>query len=127
MPDDDDAVGGVVDTGLVEYHLYLGESVGGGDGDTAEPQGVVMFFGDAAGEYHLLTAVDAVVGGVVAAGGGGIREEHATRSHEVGIGGQEVAADGVAEGAGLDMGAADMDDVEVAAAGGGETLPAGEE
>ena len=103
VANDNHARGGIVNAGLVHHNLHLGETVGGGDGDATEAQGVVILFVDATCEGHALDAVYTIVGGIVALSGSGIGEYHATSGDKGGVGVHEVGTDCIAHGSGLDM------------------------
>ena len=127
MAENNDLGGGIVDGGFVHHDNHFGKGIGSGDADAAEAQRIGVFLVNVAREGDLLGTVDAVVARIVAFGGGRIGENHATVAHQLGIGMHDVAADGIAHGAGLDMRATNVDNIEIALPRGNYTMPLLEE
>ncbi len=124
---EDDAAHGIVEEGFGIDELDGGGNIVGGDGYAAEAERAVELFEDVAGEGDFLDTVHFVVVGVVATGGGGIGEEESTTANKIGIGSEQTGADPMGKGAGLNMGAPDVQDAEVALSGGIDFGPLVEE
>ncbi len=117
-----------------EVKIDIGESqtddssaIGGGDGNAAKAQRLLRFFVHTSGEIEVMASRNGIVVGVVALARGRIGEEHAATGYEIGIGAENVAANGVGQRASLHMGAAYMHDGDMALIGMHHTLPASKE
>ena len=127
VAEEDDAAYGIVEEGFGIDELDGGGNIVGGDGYAAEAERAVELFEDVAGEGDFLDTVHFVVVGVVATGGGGIGEEESTTANKIGVGGEQTGADPMGKGAGLNMGAPDVQNAEVALSGGIDFGPLVEE